>query len=103
MNFLEIWYEMCQKTQIWPKRGKNIRHFIWSPKYILLFPATLNHYKSSALAAVVSLSVYPHVLVQTHKMDLLDISYLELIWKYVWKIPNLVKIKWKYWTLYTKT
>jgi len=36
-------------------------------------------------------------------MDLLDISYLELLWKYVQKIPNLVKIKQKYWTLYTKT
>jgi hypothetical protein len=33
--------------QIWLKLGKNIGHFTWIPKYVLLLPATLNRHKRS--------------------------------------------------------
>ena len=46
---MKLWYwgNSVEKTKCWLKWGKNIRHFTWRPKYILLFLAILNHHKSA--------------------------------------------------------
>ena len=53
-DFREIWYRrlLCksvEKVQIWLKSGKHIRHFTWTPKYVVLFLTTLNRHKSTLL------------------------------------------------------
>jgi hypothetical protein len=44
---LQYWGNSVKRTKCWLKWGKNIGHFAWRPKYVLLFLATLNHHKST--------------------------------------------------------
>ena len=55
----KIWYwgllwKSGQKIQISLKSDKYIGHFAWRPKYVLLFPATLNRHKALSSTEMVS-------------------------------------------------
>ena len=47
-------WKSVKKTETWLQSGKNIGHFTWRPKYVLLLPATLNHHKSLSSSDMVS-------------------------------------------------
>lgn len=64
---MKLWYwgNSVKKTKRWLKWGKNIGHFAWKPEYVLLFLATLNHYKSALWlkwCQAVMASICQHVL-----------------------------------------
>lgn len=58
-GFLQIlilmrFIKMCREIQILFKSAKNIRHFTWAPKYILLFLPILNSKKTLSSIKMVS-------------------------------------------------
>jgi hypothetical protein len=51
-NFCEIWnwrllWKVCWENKIWLKSAKNVAHFTWRFKNVLLFPVTLHSHKGA--------------------------------------------------------
>jgi hypothetical protein len=56
--------KICRENSYWVKSARNIGHFMWRPKYVLLLPATLNRHKGCLhlrLCRAVSPSFWPSV------------------------------------------